>query len=166
MSEAGAQLPVVDDAADMLRLLTMRLTAAGYRVSAVTSAEAAMTQLHIERPQLVLSDVRLPGRDGLALFDDIQARHPSLFGQYFPHGGGRPVADANFEHVAGVCSTGGLCQCCCGRYAPDHVNPYPNLHRESNDNTRHKQRQRQHGRCWRARRLQPAKRWFSSQGES
>ena len=57
-------LLVVDDDPDMLRLLTIRLTAAGYRVSAVTSAEAALTQLHIERPQLVLSDVQLPGRDG------------------------------------------------------------------------------------------------------
>jgi two-component system, NtrC family, response regulator GlrR len=74
----GPHLLVVDDDADMLRLLTIRLTAAGYRVTAVTSAEAAMTQLHIERPQLVLSDVRLPGRDGLALFDDIRTQHPSL----------------------------------------------------------------------------------------
>ena len=74
----GAHLLVVDDDTDMLRLLTMRLNAAGYRVTAVTSAEAAMTQLHIERPQLVLSDVRLPGRDGLGLFDDIRAQHPSL----------------------------------------------------------------------------------------
>ncbi len=74
----GAHLLVVDDDADMLRLLTMRLTAAGYRVSAVGSAEAALAQLDIERPQLVLSDVRLPGKDGLALFEDIRARHPSL----------------------------------------------------------------------------------------
>ena len=71
-------LLVVDDDPDMLRLLTIRLTAAGYRVTAVTSAEAALTQLHIERPQLVLSDVQLPGRDGLALFDDIRAAHPSV----------------------------------------------------------------------------------------
>lgn len=81
MIDPGAISPhllVVDDDADMLRLLTMRLTAAGYRVTAVTSAEAALTQLHIERPQLVLSDVRLPGRDGLALFDDIRQQHPSL----------------------------------------------------------------------------------------
>ena len=71
-------LLVVDDDADMLRLLTMRLTAAGYRVTAVTSAEAALTQLQLQRPQLVLSDVRLPGKDGLALFDEIRAQHPSL----------------------------------------------------------------------------------------
>lgn len=62
----------------MLRLLSMRLTAAGYQVTAVTSAESALTQLEIEHPQLVLSDVRLPGRDGLALFDEIRKRHPTL----------------------------------------------------------------------------------------
>jgi two-component system response regulator GlrR len=69
---------VVDDDPDMLRLLTLRLNAAGYRVSTATSAEAALTQLHIERPQLVLSDVQLPGRDGLALFDEVRLLHPSL----------------------------------------------------------------------------------------
>jgi len=75
---ARARLLVVDDDADMLRLLSMRLGAAGYQVTAVGSAEAALSQLDIERPQLVLSDVRLPGRDGLALFDEIRSRHPSL----------------------------------------------------------------------------------------
>ena len=78
MTQNTAHLLVVDDDADMLRLLTMRLNAAGYRVSTATSAEAALNLLDIERPQLVLSDVRLPGRDGLALFDDLRARHPSL----------------------------------------------------------------------------------------
>ncbi|TAM45161.1 MAG: response regulator [Burkholderiaceae bacterium] len=78
MTTNAAHLLVVDDDADMLRLLTMRLSAAGYRVSAVNSAEAALTQLAIERPQLVLSDVRLPGKDGLALFDEIRASHSSL----------------------------------------------------------------------------------------
>jgi two-component system response regulator GlrR len=74
----GARLLVVDDDADMLRLLSMRLSSAGYQVTAVTSAESALTQLEIEHPQLVLSDVRLPGRDGLALFDEIRKRHPTL----------------------------------------------------------------------------------------
>ena len=78
MSEKGARLLVVDDDPDMLRLLSMRLNSAGYQVTAVTSAETALTQLEIEHPQLVLSDVRLPGRDGLALFDEIRKRHPSL----------------------------------------------------------------------------------------
>jgi two-component system response regulator GlrR len=74
----GARILLVDDDADMLRLLSMRLQAAGYQISAVASAEAALAQLAVERPHLVLSDVRLPGRDGLSLFDEIRQRHPSL----------------------------------------------------------------------------------------
>jgi two-component system, NtrC family, response regulator GlrR len=74
----AARLLVVDDDADMLRLLSMRLQAAGYRVSTAASAESALAQLDRERPQLVISDVRLPGRDGLALFDEVHHRHPSL----------------------------------------------------------------------------------------
>lgn len=72
------RLLVVDDDADMLRLLSMRLTAAGYAVTSVGSAEAALAHMEIERPQVVLSDVRLPGRDGLELFDLIRQRHPAL----------------------------------------------------------------------------------------
>jgi two-component system response regulator GlrR len=76
--ESRGRLLVVDDDADMLRLLSLRLSAAGYQVTAATSAESALTQLEIELPRLVLSDVRLPGRDGLALFDEIRKRHPTL----------------------------------------------------------------------------------------
>lgn len=75
---SAPRLLVVDDDADMLRLLSMRLQAAGYRVSTAGSAEAALAQLELDRPQLVISDVRLPGRDGLALFDEVHRRHPSL----------------------------------------------------------------------------------------
>ena len=75
---AQHRILVVDDDADMLRLLSLRLKAAGHEVVAVGSAEAALAQLDIARPQLVLSDVRLPGKDGLTLFDEVHARHPSL----------------------------------------------------------------------------------------
>ena len=74
----SAHVLVVDDDPDMLRLLSMRLSAAGYRVTAVESAEAALTQVAVERPQVIVSDVQLPGKDGLALFDEIRARHPAL----------------------------------------------------------------------------------------
>lgn len=73
-----ANLLLVDDDPDLLKLLSMRLTAAGHRVTSVESAEAALTQLAVARPQLVVSDVQLPGRDGLALFDEIRKRHPAL----------------------------------------------------------------------------------------
>jgi len=69
---------LVDDDADLLRLLAMRLTAAGYRVSTADSAEAALVHLAHSRPQLVISDVQLPGDDGLQLFERIREKHASL----------------------------------------------------------------------------------------
>ena len=77
MSNA-AHILVVDDDPDLLRLLSMRLSGAGYRVTATASAEEALVKIAMERPQLVLSDVQLPGKDGLALFDAIRVQHPSL----------------------------------------------------------------------------------------
>src|SRR4051794_33046403 len=74
----SAHILLVDDDADLLRLLSMRLAGAGYRVTAAASAEEALVKLAMERPQLVVSDVQLPGKDGLALFDAIRAQHPSL----------------------------------------------------------------------------------------
>ena len=73
-----AHILVVDDDPDLLRLLSMRLSGAGDRVTATASAEEALVKIAMERPQLVLSDVQLPGKDGLALFDAIRVQHPSL----------------------------------------------------------------------------------------
>ncbi|HEV7816754.1 MAG TPA: sigma 54-interacting transcriptional regulator [Janthinobacterium sp.] len=80
LSQAPAQPHVllVDDDPDLLRLLTIRLNAGNYRVTAVASAEAALARLAVELPHLVISDVRLPGRDGLALFDEIRRQHAAL----------------------------------------------------------------------------------------
>ncbi|AKU10823.1 two-component transcriptional regulator [Azoarcus sp. CIB] len=77
-TQDGAHLLVVDDDADLLRLLSMRLRASGYRVSTAESAEAALACLAVERFGLVLSDVRLPDRDGLVLFEEIRQTWPAL----------------------------------------------------------------------------------------
>ena len=74
----AAHVLIVDDDTDLLRLLAMRLTAAGYRVSSAESAEDALAQMAVARPQLVISDVQLPGADGLQLFETIRAQHAAL----------------------------------------------------------------------------------------
>ena len=76
--ERQPRLLLVDDDPDLLRLLSMRLRASGYIVDAVESAESALAHMAVHPPDLVISDVRLPGRDGLALFDEIRAAHPGL----------------------------------------------------------------------------------------
>lgn len=74
----GAHVLVVDDDEDILRLLTMRLQARGFRVSAVGSAEQALVQIAIDPPRVVVSDIRLPGQDGLGLFEEIRRTRPTL----------------------------------------------------------------------------------------
>lgn len=76
--DQGAHLLLVDDDDDLLRLLSMRLSANGYRVTAVGSAEAALTRMSMELPRLVISDIRLPERDGMWLFQEIRRSYPAL----------------------------------------------------------------------------------------
>jgi two-component system, NtrC family, response regulator GlrR len=68
----------VDDDPDLLRLLALRLKTAGYDVTAVESGEKALANLAVTRPQLVLTDVRMGGMDGLALCDAVHKEHPTL----------------------------------------------------------------------------------------
>ncbi|MBP5998236.1 MAG: sigma 54-interacting transcriptional regulator [Azonexus sp.] len=74
----GAHILVVDDDEDILRLLSMRLRARGFRVSTATSAEEGLARIAVDPPRAVVSDVCLPGRDGLALFEEIRSTRPTL----------------------------------------------------------------------------------------
>ena len=69
---------VVDDDPGILRLLTMRLSSWGCRVSTAATAEEALARIAIDPPQLLLSDVRLPGKDGAELFEEIRKTRPML----------------------------------------------------------------------------------------
>ena len=69
---------LVDDDKDLLQLIAMRLQAAGYAVTAVESGEAALAALAVARPQMVVTDLRMHGMDGMALFDAIHRDSPSL----------------------------------------------------------------------------------------
>src|SRR5258706_16445608 len=69
---------LVDDDKDLLQLIAMRLAAAGYAVTAVESGESALASLAIARPQVVVTDLRMAGMDGIALFDAIHRDSPSM----------------------------------------------------------------------------------------
>lgn len=62
---------IVDDDADILKLLEMRLTASGYHVSAANSAYEAISLFNLNPAALVISDLRMPEMDGFSLFDAI-----------------------------------------------------------------------------------------------
>src|SRR5690606_12728264 len=73
--KATRSILLVDDDKDLLQLIAMRLQAAGYAVTAVESGEAALA---VARPQMVVTDLRMHGMDGMALFDAIHRDSPSL----------------------------------------------------------------------------------------
>ncbi len=68
----------VDDDPDLLRLLSIRLSAAGYAVTTAASAEQALDCLLQTQPQVVVTDLRMAGMDGMALFTRIQSTWPGL----------------------------------------------------------------------------------------
>jgi two-component system response regulator GlrR len=78
MERNGPRILLVDDDKDLLQLIALRLRAAGYAVRTAESGEAALASLSAERPHLVVSDLRMHGMDGLALFDAIRREAPDL----------------------------------------------------------------------------------------
>lgn len=69
---------IVDDDPSLLRLLGIRLSAAGYNVESAANAKMALGMLKSFLPQLVISDLRMEGMDGMALFEKIRQQHPNM----------------------------------------------------------------------------------------
>jgi DNA-binding NtrC family response regulator len=72
------RLLLVDDDEVFLRPLHRTLELKGYEVLPVQSAEEALDTLKTEDVDLVLTDRRLPGMDGVELVRQIKTEHPDL----------------------------------------------------------------------------------------
>jgi putative two-component system response regulator len=64
---------VVDDLASNLRLLEQLLKAQGYDVLSAGDGDEAMTLVRLEQPDVIVSDVRMPKRDGFDLCRDLKS---------------------------------------------------------------------------------------------
>jgi len=71
-------LLLVDDDPDLLKLISLRLTSAGYRVRTAASGEDALAAIAVTRPALVITDLRMPGIDGMQLFETLHRQHPAM----------------------------------------------------------------------------------------
>lgn len=69
---------VVDDDPDLLHLIGLRLTTAGYDVVPASSGAEAFELFHARTPRAVITDLRMEGMDGLALFERIHTEAPSM----------------------------------------------------------------------------------------
>tara|TARA_B100000315_G_scaffold260857_1_gene326440 strand:- start:12171 stop:13400 length:1230 start_codon:yes stop_codon:yes gene_type:complete len=68
----NAKIFVVDDDAGFVKLASSILAAANYDVISETSSDAAMSRIEDEKPDCVLIDIMMPGKDGLELCHEIK----------------------------------------------------------------------------------------------
>lgn len=96
------KLLLVDDDISLLRLLSIRLTSEGYNVVSASSGSEAMQSLRMHDYDVVLTDLRMPGMDGLALFKrlvDLGKSTPVIL--MTAHGTIEDAVAATKEGVAG-----------------------------------------------------------------
>ena len=99
----GVRVLVVDDMCNVREVVTDILTNDGATVTAVGSAEEALAALQRERPDVLLSDLTMPGKGGYWLIGQVRALPPE-------HGGVTPAAALTAytgpEHRASVLRAG------------------------------------------------------------
>jgi CheY-like chemotaxis protein/anti-sigma regulatory factor (Ser/Thr protein kinase) len=73
---AGVQAVVVDDDADSRDLISLILDECGATVTSVASVAAALEAIDLSKPDVVVSDVAMPSRDGYDLARALRERSP------------------------------------------------------------------------------------------
>jgi PAS domain S-box-containing protein len=75
----GIRVLVVDDEPMVRHVLAEQLTAAGYAVASAADGTHGLAMLDGAEPMdLIVSDLSMPGMDGLAFIREAQRRHPKL----------------------------------------------------------------------------------------
>jgi len=66
------KLLLIDDEPDILKVLSMSLRADGYQVDTALSGAEGLEIFEREQPQIVLTDIRMPGMDGIEVLKRIK----------------------------------------------------------------------------------------------
>jgi two-component system, NtrC family, sensor kinase len=76
LSSKTNKILIIDDEEANVRVLAKSLRSDGYEVVTAFSGEAGLAVYHEESPDLVLTDIKMPGMDGLEVLQQIKAMHP------------------------------------------------------------------------------------------
>lgn len=74
--EGEVRILCVDDEPNILSALRRTLTSFGYQVIAANSGQEGLKLLQREPVQLVISDMRMPGMDGVSFLEYVSVRWP------------------------------------------------------------------------------------------
>ena len=78
MNAKPLQVWLVDDDASIRWVLEKALKGSGMAARCFDQADSALTALRAEAPDVLMTDIRMPGRSGLDLLKDIQGSRPGL----------------------------------------------------------------------------------------
>lgn len=70
---------VVDDSAGIRAAITMTLSSAGFEVIEAGDGEAALIELDQRRVHLIISDLNMPGMDGMTLLRRVKAQQSTRY---------------------------------------------------------------------------------------
>lgn len=73
-----SRVMVVDDDAETLALLHEIVAKEGFEVETAEDAETALRRLEQWQPELVITDIHMPGMDGLALLAAVREKEPDI----------------------------------------------------------------------------------------
>ncbi len=69
---------IVDDEPNAIKVLSAILLEADYNVVESIDVDMALKMLHQEDVDVVITDLRMPGRDGMQLFEYVTENHPDI----------------------------------------------------------------------------------------
>jgi signal transduction histidine kinase len=72
-----SQLLLVDDEPGILKVLGISLADRGYQVLTAESGEQALRVFHETHPEVILTDIKMPGMDGIELLKRIKEESPN-----------------------------------------------------------------------------------------
>lgn len=75
---AAARVWIVDDDRSIRWVLDKALTSAGLESTAFESGEELLRQIKRDQPDVIISDIRMPGIDGLEMLSQLQLSHPEI----------------------------------------------------------------------------------------
>src|SRR6266571_3836139 len=78
MNSKPLQVWLVDDDASIRWVLEKALKGGGMHAKCFDGADNALTALRADAPDVLMTDIRMPGRSGLDLLKEIQVSRPGL----------------------------------------------------------------------------------------
>ncbi len=92
---------VIDDEKPTLNMFRLLLSASGYSVMTAEYGAEGLEVFRKEKPDIVITDIKMPGMDGLAVLDNIKKESPGTEVIVITGHGDTALAEQASSHDAG-----------------------------------------------------------------